>query len=153
MAPETIVAAVAQKVNWKKKKLACQNSSLEKSATNQWVSSFKPSCAPNMMPNPNSQKSMAATIKSNAFLSATLIAFLLRVRPDSRQRNPPCIIKTSMAAINNHNVSSALISGIDQSPKMKTALYRCERFAFAGDKAPSCIVECVVRELSAEFVP
>ena len=39
------------------------------------------------------------------FFTATLIAFLLRVRPDSRQRKPICMLNTRPAHKTNHRTS------------------------------------------------
>ena len=54
---------------------------------------------------PNAQKTTTAIPKSVTFLSATLMLFLFRDKPDSKHIKPACIKKTRMAQINNQNVS------------------------------------------------
>tara|TARA_B100002051_G_scaffold115972_2_gene110284 strand:- start:58634 stop:58963 length:330 start_codon:yes stop_codon:yes gene_type:complete len=63
------------------------------------------SVGPNIKPNPRSQKVIVARPKSVMFLMATLIEFLFRVRPDSRQRKPACINRTRAAEINTSRES------------------------------------------------
>src|SRR5690606_9789340 len=64
------------------------------------------SLAPNMTPKPNSQYRSTEQAKSVMFLSATLMAFLLRVSPDSRQRKPSCMLNTSTAHNTTQRVST-----------------------------------------------
>ena len=54
---------------------------------------------------PNAQKTTTAIPKSVIFLRATLILFLLLDNPDSKHIKPACIKNTSIAHINNQNVS------------------------------------------------
>ena len=61
--------------------------------------------APYIRAKPNAQKVATAIPKSATFLSATLILLFALDKPDSKHRKPACIKKTSIAQINNQNVS------------------------------------------------
>ena len=61
--------------------------------------------APNISPKPTSQKPRPATQKSITFLTATLMEFLARTMPDSRQVKPACIRITRIVQIRTQIVS------------------------------------------------
>ena len=109
-APATMVVAVAQNISW--------NST--KAISPAWLGSWSnrpnrpapsqpPQVGPNIRPKPTSQKASAAMAKSATFLAATLIEFLLRVRPDSRHRKPACMTNTSAAHSTIHSRSSGSV--------------------------------------------
>ena len=50
---------------------------------------------PNASPNPIVQNTVLEIRRSSMFLTATLVLFLVRTSPASRQRKPVCMIKTS----------------------------------------------------------
>ena len=54
---------------------------------------------------PNAQKTTTAIPKSVIFLSATLILFLFRDKPDSKHIKPACIKNTRIAQIKSQKVS------------------------------------------------
>ena len=54
---------------------------------------------PNMRANPMLQNIMVEIQKSTTFLIATLILFLARTKPVSRQVNPACMSRTSAVQI------------------------------------------------------
>ena len=56
-----------------------------------------PALAPNIKPNPKSQNTTEERQKSAKFLVATLMLFLVRTRPLSRQEKPACINMTRAA--------------------------------------------------------
>ncbi|MAP19512.1 MAG: hypothetical protein CL582_01060 [Alteromonadaceae bacterium] len=58
-----------------------------------------------MMPNPTHQNKIEERMKSDKFLAATFMLFLVRIFPDSRQRNPACMMKTSIAEMRIQPVS------------------------------------------------
>ena len=60
---------------------------------------------PCMKANPATQKASEEVQKSTRFLIATLMLFLARTRPVSRQVNPPCMSMTRAAQINSHKTS------------------------------------------------
>ena len=49
-------------------------------------------------------------VRGARFFKATLMLFLLRVRPASRQRNPPCIRNTNPAQTRTQKISSSVLS-------------------------------------------
>src|SRR5512132_602827 len=65
------------------------------------------SLAPNINPNPKSQKSDAAIRKLTKFLIATLIEFFERTSPLSRAVKPACMKRTSAAQMRSHAISTA----------------------------------------------
>ncbi len=105
MAPETMVAAVAQKTTWNMKNAYTQGSpSLAKSERKKPVEPT-PSlvlAAPNMIANPTAKKATDPTEKSIRFFMMMLQAFFARVNPASTRANPACMKKTRNAAIRVH---------------------------------------------------
>ena len=92
IAPETMVAAVAQKTVWK--------ISVAQSPP-AFVNRSRPPMSlplpPNMMPKPISQKIGVPRLKSIRFFMMMLPAFLARVKPVSTIAKPACIKNTSAA--------------------------------------------------------
>ena len=67
-----------------------------------------PWLAPNMRAKPNIQKSAEDSRKSTKFLKATLMLFLERTKPLSRQQKPACMSMTKAA----HSRTQAMSSGV-----------------------------------------
>ena len=107
IAPDTMVAAVAQNTVWK-----IRNPSMGSplSMTLSIMSRLK-KCGvptkpptPNINPKPMNQKRMEPNIKSIRFFISTLAVFLVRINPASTKANPGCMKNTSMAASSIHTV-------------------------------------------------
>src|SRR5210317_553033 len=100
MAPETMVAAVAQNTTWNIQKARTQglpptlkSDRKKPEAPNQPVDD-----APNISPKPMAQKAREPMEKSIRFFIMMLTAFLARVKPDSTRAKPACIKNTRAAA-------------------------------------------------------
>ena len=113
MAPDTMVAAVAQNTVWKIRKPSMGNplsmilsiaSKLKK-----WGAPTKPPM-PNISPKPMNQNRMEPNMKSTRFFISTLAVFLVRMNPASTKANPGCMKNTSMAASSIHTVLSPVAS-------------------------------------------
>ena len=72
--------------------------------------------APNINAYPKAQNSKAETPKSQIFFRATFILFLLRVNPDSKQRNPACMRNTALQQKVTQRTS---IRGFSINPSLK----------------------------------
>ncbi len=103
-APETIVVAVPQNPSWKIKNAIKKGdaASPKKKPDNP---NNPPAVAPNIKPKPNIQKTTEERQKSAKFLAATLMLFLLRTKPLSRQEKPACISMTRAAQTRIHAMS------------------------------------------------
>ena len=106
MAPETIVAVVAQNMVWKMRNAVCGmfEGTAEPSAKGSAMSPAKGS-APNIMRKPKSQKSSEPKQKSSRFFMRMLAVFFERVNPASTDANPICIMNIRIAASSTHTVS------------------------------------------------
>jgi len=112
IAPDTMVAAVAQNTVWNIK-----NPSIGKplsmilfmySRSQKWgVPATLPT--PNMMPKPTSQKSNEPTMKSTKFFIKILAVFFVLVKPASTKANPGCMKNTSIAASSIHTVLTPVV--------------------------------------------
>ena len=113
IAPETIVADVAQNTVWKIKN--AQKGTPSGSIPEPQCASvaippifpINPLPAPNIRPKPTSQKTGVPIQKSIRFFIIMLPAFLARVKPVSTIANPACIKKTSAAPTSTHIVFTA----------------------------------------------
>ena len=112
MAPDTIVADVAQNTVWN-----IRNASIgmllgklpSKPMAKRFGMPIKPpsTSVPNIIPKPTNQKRTVPNIKSTKFFIRMLAVFLLLVKPASTSANPGCIKKTSIAASRTQTVSNA----------------------------------------------
>ena len=100
MAPETMVAAVAQNTTWN-----IQNARTQGSPPTSKSDRKKPEVpnqpveeAPNITPKPMAQKARDPMEKSIRFFIMILTAFLARVNPVSTMAKPACMKNTSAAA-------------------------------------------------------
>ncbi len=110
-----MVAAAAQKTNWKKKKarvgmvrpgytsgrLRMANHSVPKNALPE----------PNIRPKPTKIKPRVLIVVSMKFSAMMLTTCLERTNPASRKPKPACMKNTRNAATSTHTVSSAFTSG------------------------------------------
>ena len=107
MAPDTIVAAVAQKTVWKMNvhSAGMLESLPIKPNPSQPMKSFP---SPYMIENPIIQNSTVPNMKSTKFFIRILAVFLDCVSPASTRANPGCIQNTSMAPSSTQTVSRPL---------------------------------------------
>ena len=107
MAPDTMVAEVAQNTVWKIRKPSIGRPfwMMRSMASRSKICGVpNTSPTPNISPNPMNQKRMEPTMKSTKFFIRMLAVFLLRVNPASTRANPGCMKNTSIAASSIHTV-------------------------------------------------
>ena len=115
-APDTIVVAVAQNANWKKKNAPASAddtpgiAACDKSKKFPFVPIRPSAVTPNMNANPNAQKINAAKQKSAMFLMATLTLFFALTLPVSRHTKPACIMRTKTVQTSTHVTSNETAS-------------------------------------------
>ena len=114
MAPETMVAAVAQKTVWKMK-VHSAGTLLSEPMKPKPSQPKKALPAPYMMLKPSIQYSTEPHMKSTKFFIRMLAVFLACVRPASTRAKPGCIQNTSIAPSNTHIVSSPFTKSFDSS--------------------------------------
>ena len=107
IAPETIVAAVAQNTVWKMN-VHSAGTLLSLPMNPKPSHPTKALPAPYMIEKPRIQKSTEPNMKSTKFFIRMFAVFLDWVRPASTRANPGCIQNTSMAPSSTHNVSRPL---------------------------------------------
>ena len=112
MAPDTIVAAVAQKTVWKIRKpsvgrpAGCSKNEMSPKCG----APINPAPSlPNIKPKPSNQNRIEPNMKSTKFLNKIFAVFLLRVKPASHRAKPGCIKNTNIAASSIHTVSNDIL--------------------------------------------
>ena len=110
MAPETMVAAVAQKTSWKKKFAQSTASKPDVANMPSVGRPIKPPSAssPLMSPKPSTRNATVPTQKSIRFFMMMLPAFFARVKPVSTMANPACMKNTSTAPTMYHRLSAPM---------------------------------------------
>jgi hypothetical protein len=103
MAPDTIVAAVAQKPPGTSRRPGPRGPVPVKSLRKKPVVPNQPvDVAPNIRPKPMAQKARVPMEKSMRFFIMMLMAFLARVKPVSTMAKPACMKNTRAAATSVH---------------------------------------------------
>jgi len=103
MAPDTIVAAVAQNTVWNMRNPSVGRPLSMKERSKKWGIPMNPP-APNINPKPINQYSKEPNMKSTKFFIRMLAVFFTLVKPASTNANPGCMKNTSIAASNIHTV-------------------------------------------------
>ena len=109
MAPDTMVALVAQNTVWKisSPSVGSPLALWYHDRSPKFGMPIKPAPSePYIMPKPTNQKSTEPIMKSTKFLNKMFAVFFRRVNPASHRAKPGCMKNTRAAASNSHKVST-----------------------------------------------
>ena len=108
IAPETIVAEVAQKTDWNRKKVQPSSGFTAKTSAEVGRKKRVPQNAhlssPHIRPKPTAKNASEPTAKSITFFIMMLTAFFERLNPASTSMKPSCMKKTRKVAISTQRV-------------------------------------------------
>jgi len=104
MAPETMVAAVAQKTVWNIRNVQFQSPPGSVLDNKKCVVPNRPLVAPNISPKPTRKNAIEPMEKSIRFFIRMLTAFFALVKPHSTIAKPGCMKNTRNAATHVHTI-------------------------------------------------